>query len=119
MGIIPGGVASALVLASFFRLNRLAAISGVMATNMWSTIAVLPLAAFVGSAIFGRGYAELVLDYKNCLGFGWEYFFGRVVFFDVTLPLLLGFFVVALVIAAAAYGIMYGILKRNKIRMKK
>ncbi len=57
LGIVPGeGVMTTLVLASLFRFNRAAALIGVLATNMWTTLAVLPLAAGVGSFLFGENY---------------------------------------------------------------
>jgi len=119
-GIFPGvGLLITLFVATFLKLNRLAALSGAMATNTWVSIVILPVAAFAGAKISGRNYADLASQYKEGFGFGWEYFVGRIVFFDITLPLLLGFFVVALIIAMAAYIIMYGFLKRNKIMMKK
>ena len=42
MGITPGeGVLSTLFFAYIFRLNRLAALAGVLAFNMWTTVLAL------------------------------------------------------------------------------
>ena len=53
LGIVPGeGVLITLLLSSLTRLNRLAALAGVGATNMWTTVLTLPVAAFFGGWIF-------------------------------------------------------------------
>ncbi|MDQ1283763.1 MAG: hypothetical protein QG620_111 [Patescibacteria group bacterium] len=119
-GIFPGvGLVITLCIAAFFGLNRLAALSGAMATNTWLSVVLLPAAAFIGAKISDKDYADLAMQYKEGFDFGWEYFIGKVVFLDLTLPLLLGFFMIALIIAAAAYLAMYGLLKHNKIKIRK
>lgn len=104
MGIFPGeGVISTLVVASIFKFNRLSATAGVLATNMWATVVVLPIAGIVGAKLFGKDYAELVTRYYDTLHLGLGYFFGKFIFLNLTLPLIVGFFVVSATIALSFY----------------
>ena len=53
LGMTPGeGVLVTLFFAYILRLNRLAALAGVLAVNMWTTVLVLPVAAAIGGLIF-------------------------------------------------------------------
>jgi uncharacterized protein (DUF2062 family) len=114
LGIFPGeGVASTLLLATLLKFNRLAAMSGVLLTNMWSTLVVLPFAALTGALIFGKNYLVLFNQYKDNLHLGFAYFFGKVVFLDLTLPLLVGFLVVSALIALVAYFIFFTMITRH------
>jgi len=115
LGIIPGeGVLATLVLASLLRLNRLAALAGVGAVNMWTTVLVFPLAATVGSWIFGINYEALRENFSQTSHVGWRYFLGKAVFFDLTLPLIVGFVVVAGTISLVVYfGLLYFLIKRK------
>lgn len=118
MGIIPGeGVLATLTLSFLFRFNRLAALAGVGAVNMWTTFLIFPLAATVGSWIFGINYEILRKNFSKTTNAGWKYFFGKAVFFDLTLPLVVGFIIVAGVISLAFYfGLLYILLKKKHLR---
>lgn len=112
LGIAPGeGVMATLVLASLFKLNRLAAMAGVALTNMWMTIAVLPFAAAVGGILFHTSNKVLINDFTASYQGGAAFFFSRMLWFDIALPLLTGFAVVAGSIALCSYGLIYGFLK--------
>jgi len=120
LGIIPGeGVTASIVVALLFRLNRLAAITGALATNMWTTFLVLPLAAWLGGKIFGIEYHDLINDFKATYELGWKCLLSKVVFFDVALPLAVGFIVVAGIIALIFYFVIYYLLKNHKIEFSK
>jgi len=117
-GIAPGeGVATTLIFASLFRFNRLAATVGVLAVNMWTTILVLPLAAEAGAFLFGENYNNLVSQFHSANGDYLKMFFSKIFFFDVTLPLLVGFFAVAGAIALTVYFcLLFFLLRRKKIK---
>lgn len=116
LGIAPGeGVMATLILASLFRFNRFSATVGVALTNMWMTVAILPLAAAVGGFLFNASSTQLIRDFDASYRSGMAFFFSRVVWVDVAVPLLVGFFVVAGCIAVAAYVLLYVLLKRRKI----
>ena len=115
LGIAPGeGVATSLVLASIFRLNRLAATAGVLATNMWTTILVLPLAATVGGFLFGKNSSELVEQFNRTYHLGFKFFLSKAILFDIALPLVVGFFVVSGVIALLFYMIIFFLIKLHR-----
>ena len=119
LGIIPGeGVITTLVLASLFRFNRAAALVGVLATNMWTTLAVLPLAASVGSFLFGENYRTLIRDFNDTYHLGLKYFLSKAILFDVTLPLVAGFFIVAGSISLAFYFLLFYLLKTKKVKIR-
>lgn len=120
LGIIPGeGVLAALLFSSIFRLNRLAATAGVLAVNMWSTVVILPVAAFVGSLIFGGDIEGVEDTFKNNYHSGWKFFISKAIFFDLTLPLIVGFILTAGIISLAFYFLIYYLLKKDKIVLTK
>ncbi|KKP97627.1 MAG: hypothetical protein US25_C0005G0014 [Candidatus Moranbacteria bacterium GW2011_GWE1_36_7] len=112
LGISPGeGVATALILASLFKLNRLAAMAGVLATNMWSTVVVMPLAATVGGFLFGESSANLIENFNKTYHLGLKFFLSKAILFDIALPLVVGFFVVAGLVSVLAYGLIFLLIK--------
>jgi len=116
LGIVPGeGFLATLVLSSIFRFNRLAALAGVGAVNMWTTFLIFPPAAYVGALIFGVKYEDLKVCFDSTVAMGFKYFFSKAVFFDLTLPLICGFLIVAGAIALLAYfGFLYLLCRRKK-----
>jgi hypothetical protein len=120
LGIIPGeGVITTLLLASLFGLNRLAAASGVLATNMWSTFVVLPLAAQVGAWVFGESYQHLVEQFQAGHHLGYKFFLSKYIFFEIALPLAAGFLIVALAIALLSYIAIWFLMKNRKMPIHK
>ena len=74
-GIMPGeGVGTTLITATILRFNRLSATAGVLASNMWSTIVVLPLAAIFGGLMFGVSPDYLTSNFKDTYDLGFRYF---------------------------------------------
>ena len=119
LGIIPGeGVTASLVLAALFRLNKLSAAAGALATNMWGTLAILPLAAATGGYIFGINPGELIENFKNTYNLGLKFFLSKVIFFELVLPLAFGFILVAAAISLDFYFLLYFLLKFGKIKFK-
>lgn len=115
LGILPGeGVATALIIASLLKLNRTSATIGVLATNMWSTVAALPLAAFLGGYLFNESSRQLIAQFNQTYHLGFKYFLSKAIFFDLALPLLVGFLLVATALSLFSYFIFYALLKYKR-----
>lgn len=120
LGIVPGeGLITALVLASIFKLNRLSATAGVLATNMWTTAVTLPLAAGVGGILSGANGRELISDFNHTYHLGWKFFLSKAILLEVAFPLVAGFFIVAGIIALAFYFLLHYLLVNHKIKFIK
>jgi uncharacterized protein (DUF2062 family) len=120
LGIIPGeGVLATLFFAYIFRLNRLAALAGVLAFNMWTTFIALPAAAAIGGLIFRIDPRTLSNDFHETLSLGWQYIFSWNVLRETAIPLLTGYIVLAGSVAAIIYfGLLYLLIKRKKLKEK-
>lgn len=118
LGIVPGeGVLATLALSSLFRLNRLAALAGVGAVNMWTTFLVFPPAAAVGGWLFGISTEALKESFGKTTDAGFRYFFGKAIFFDLTLPLIVGFVAVAGAIALVFYfSLLYFLIRKKHLQ---
>ncbi|EKD58996.1 MAG: hypothetical protein ACD_56C00012G0004 [uncultured bacterium] len=115
LGILPGeGVAATLIIASLLGFNKASATIGVLATNMWATFAVAPLAAMSGGFIFGLNYTQLISNFRQTYHLGVKYFLSKTIFFDLALPLIVGFLVSAGLVALVFYFTIYFLLKRKK-----
>lgn len=118
LGTIPGeGVFSTMVMASLLRFNRLAALSGVLATNMWMTVVTLPPAAYVGGTLFGIEAEKLKADFRATYDAGVNYFFSKVILLELLLPLMVGFIIVAGSLAIIFYLGLYLTLKKRELRL--
>ncbi len=117
LGIIPGeGVTAALIFSSLFGFNRLSAISGALATNMWSTLAILPLAAKTGALISDESYSNLVQHFKSFnYTSSYKFFLSKYILFEIALPLVLGFVLWALIFSLLSYLIFWLLLRHKKI----
>jgi uncharacterized protein (DUF2062 family) len=112
LGVMPGmGPLAALVLASFFRLNRSAAFLGSLLLNTWINFVTLVLAIKIGSAIMGLNwhlvYNECLLIFNN---FHFAHLF-KLPILKITAPLLIGYFIIATGAAIIAYAAVLTILK--------
>lgn len=119
LGIIPGeGLTATIILSSLFHLNRLSAMAGVLAVNMWSTFFILPLATFVGAFLFNKNSQELIQNFnQNYHLIGYKFFLSKAVFFDLTLPLIAGFLITAGAIALCVYFALLYLLKNHKMKL--
>jgi len=118
LGMMPGeGVLSTIVLSSLFRLNRLAAVAGVLATNMWTTFIVLPLAAILGSWIFRVSYQNLISEFGDAFNNGWKAFFTETLIFHVAIPLIVGFLIVSFLISGFFYYLILFLIKKEKVSL--
>ncbi|MDD3486823.1 MAG: DUF2062 domain-containing protein [Candidatus Moranbacteria bacterium] len=120
MGVTPGeGVLTTLIFAYILRLNRLAALAGVLSVNMWTTVVALPLAAAIGGLLFRVNPQALSHDFHRTAALGWQYIFTWNVLSQTAVPLLVGYVVIAVSAAAAVYfGLLYILIKRRKIKEK-
>jgi len=115
MGITPGeGVLTTLFFAYIFRLNRLAALAGVLMFNMWTTVLALPIAATIGGLIFRVNPQTLSNDLHETLAFGWQYLFNWNILRETALPLIVGYVVFAGAIATMIYfGLLFFLIRRK------
>lgn len=119
LGIVPGeGVLATLVLASLLHFNRLSAIAGVLATNMWATVVILPISAGVGAFIFRTNPQELIANFNSTYKLGLKFFLSKIIFFDLVLPLIIGFLITAGIIALVFYFLIYFFLKYKKVSFR-
>ncbi len=119
MGIVPGeGVISTLVVTTIFRLNRLAGTIGILFFNMWTTLLVLPLAAFVGSVMFHIQPGALIADFKLNYSIGFRNFFEYSIIFKLLIPLMVGYVISALAISFLFFLLLYFLLKYKRLKFK-
>jgi uncharacterized protein (DUF2062 family) len=117
LGIVPGeGMLTTLILASIFRFNRLSATAGVLASNMWTTVLILPVAAATGGFIFHTNARDLISNFNMTYHLGFRYFLSKLILLDLVLPMAIGFILVAGAIAIAFYFLLYFLLKYKKIK---
>jgi len=103
-GLIPGtGPVAALFLAFIFRANRAAALLGSLLTNTWLSLATFILAIKTGSLVLGLHWQEVNQKMQGLThDFGWAKFF-KLSFLDVLLPVVTGYLIIGLLLAAASY----------------
>jgi len=119
-GIIPGeGIATTLIVASILRFNRLAALSGVLVTNMWSTVLILPPTAIIGAFLFNDDPQNLISEFHRNYYLGFRFFLSKIILFDLVLPLIAGFFIIAGIISISIYFLFRFLLKSKKIKFLK
>lgn len=117
LGIAPGaGVAATLVLSSILSVNRLAAMTGVLATNTWSLIVALPLSATVGGYLFGGSKTYLIEQFHQYYQLGYKVFLKKEILFDIVLPLAVGFAVVSGLSALFCYLSIFSLIKWRRNR---
>lgn len=121
LGIVPGeGLTAAIIISSLLKLNRLSAMAGAIAFNMWSTFVILPLAAIVGAFLFNKNSQELMDNFNsNYHLIGYKVFLSKIIFFDLALPLAIGFILTAGIISAIFYFVIFYLLKNHKITLLK
>ena len=115
LGIAPGaGVAASVVLASIFRINRLAAIAGAIATNTWTLILALPAAAAVGCFVVGGNKVSLMAQFNQIQHLGFTFLFSREILLTIVLPLTVGFVVVSGAISLVCYILTFSLIKKHR-----
>lgn len=115
LGVLPGpGVAASLVAASIFRINRLAALAGALATNHWTTIFMFPLAAAAGCFMLGGNRTTLIEEFNQIYSLGFKFLFSKDILFDIVLPLTVGFVAVSGAIALFCYILTFSLIKIHR-----
>ncbi|KKP79076.1 MAG: hypothetical protein UR78_C0015G0019 [Candidatus Moranbacteria bacterium GW2011_GWF2_35_39] len=118
LGIIPGGILTAIVIAWIIRVNRLSAVAGVLATNFWTSILIMPFAAKLGCLIFGVNSEDLIKNFNQSYSADLKYFFSETIILKLLLPLSVGFIIIAGAIALAFYFLIYFLLKYKKVSFR-
>jgi uncharacterized protein (DUF2062 family) len=114
-GILPGtGPLAALFLAFLFRVNKLSALIGSILTNTWLSFVTFIFALKIGSLVFGLTWTKLYQDWlmlfkKLSLARMLEFSF-----FQVALPVIVGYLVVAILAGVAVYLLSLLIIKIYK-----
>jgi len=104
LGIMPGGgLGTALVVSTLLHLNRLSATLAVIATNMWATILLLPLAAAIGGFLFREDPTRLINHFKEATERGFLPFASPIILFELLFPLVAGFALLSLAIAKISF----------------
>ena len=119
MGIAPGeGVLTTLFFAWVFRLNRLAALTGVASTNWWTSFFLIPISATIGGFLFHKNIPALIQQFPQQYSLGYKYFFSKIIFFDLIIPVAVGLTIVAVIISLTCYAVLYFALKHEKIKFR-
>jgi len=111
-GLMPGtGPVAALFLAFIFRANRAAALLGSLLTNTWLSLVTFILAVKAGSLVLGLHWQDVDRKMQGLLhDFSWAKFF-KLSFLDVLLPVITGYLIIGLLLAAASYLLTLSIIK--------
>lgn len=118
-GILPGGITVALAVALLLRLNKKSVAVCVLVTNTWSTVALLPAFAWVGSRLFEKNYLDVDFFYREITTHGLMYLFSNVIIRDIAVPLLVGMVVVAFLLAIVIFVLLFTILQYYKRALTK
>ena len=118
MGIMPGvGPLATLALAFLFRVNKVSALIGSVLTNSWLSLLTLVISIKIGSAILGVEWYEIYEQYAHLLKhISWNNLIDYENF-EIFIPILVGYIVVAAVAGLLSYFVMMFILLRKKKRI--
>jgi hypothetical protein len=119
-GVFPGiGPMVALFLAFLFRANRAAALFGSLLTNTWISFIVFIFAIRLGAHIFDISWRTTREEWNYFLRMmHWEELF-KVSFYKAILPTLLGYLIIAIILAALTYLLAILLLKLDANRKNK
>ena len=113
LGILPGaGPIAALVMSSFLKVNRPAALLGSLLTNTWLSVVTFVLSLKIGALITGADGRQIYTQCQNLMeDFTWKYLFD-VSLLKILLPLLAGYILVGLSIGFLTGSVTFLILSR-------
>ena len=119
LGLLPGsGPIAAITLAIVFKVNRLSALVGSLATNTWLSIITLLPAIKLGSAILKLSWVEVYRDWVLFLSnFHWSGLV-KLSIYKIILPVVLGYVTIGLLLALIVYLVTISILIRQKYGIK-
>lgn len=115
LGILPGtGPIAALFLAFILPINRAAILLGSLLTNTWLSIVTFLLSIKLGSAIMKVNWQDVQGNWRLFLNnFSWVGLF-KLSILKLILPVIVGYFIVALGLGLLSYGIALIILRSVK-----
>ncbi|OGX15206.1 MAG: hypothetical protein A2166_00245 [Omnitrophica WOR_2 bacterium RBG_13_41_10] len=115
MGILPGtGPLAALVLSLLLKVNRAAALLGSLITNTWLSIVTFLLAVKIGGRIMNLDWHKLQEQWLHLLkNFHWASLFQPSVI-GITVPVIIGYFIIAFCLGLAVYLIALLVLTITK-----
>ena len=115
LGILPWlGPVAAFILATIFRCNKLAAVTGSLLTNTWLTLITFVLAGRVGTFVTGEDWQSIYEEVKMLIkNFHWKDIFDSS-FFQIAKPFLIGYVIVALIAGIGAYFLSLWLLARRR-----
>jgi len=113
LGAMPGaGVLAAIVLALLLRVNRISALLGAILTNTWTSFAIFLLSIRTGAAIMGLDWHTVYRNIRIVLkGFTWQSIF-KISFFEILLPIVIGYFIISFCLGAAGYLIALALIRK-------
>ena len=104
LGIVPGvGPIASVVLAGLFRINIAAALLGSLLTNTWTNIVMFALAIKTGSFITGANWKDVQRDWGTLAKNSDWLDLLKLSALKVLVPLIIGYFIIALIMAILAY----------------
>ncbi len=121
-GVLPGlGPLAAIFLAFILRVNRAGALLGSLLVNTWISIPVFFAAVWIGSAVTGAKYADILSQWHMLKdNFSWR-FLARLLTGGIALPVMAGYLAVSISIGLAAYAfslIVINKMKRRKVKKR-
>jgi len=118
-GLVPFvGVIFTFLTAIIFRANKATALIGCFVTNTWMTAILLLPSVRVGAKIFGLEWQDIWLDLSRYLKMANIKDIYKAASKDVVIPALVGFFVLAFLIALASYAIILFLVVRYKAKRR-
>lgn len=120
LGIFPGvGPLASLVLATFFRINQAAALTGSLLTNTWLSVVTFVVSIQIGSFVTGADWQQVYEEGQKVIrDFHWQKL-GEISFSTILLPLLAGYLIIGLSAGFLGYGIIYYIVSRRAKTIRK
>ena len=116
LGILPGaGPVAALALASLFRINRIAALSGSLLTNTWLSVVTFVLAVKIGSAVTGENWVAVYDKCKLILQNFHLKDLQHGAVFDILKPLVIGYITVGFLAGIFSYLLILAVFMCKKI----
>ena len=104
LGILPGtGPIAALFLSTLLRVNRASALLGSLLTNTWLSFVTFFLSIKLGAGLMRLNWQEVYNNWNLVIkDFHWQSLF-KLSIFEAVLPVIIGYFVVALSFGIVVY----------------
>ncbi len=115
LGILPAtGPVAAVIVATIFKINKVAALAGSLLTNTWLSVVTFVLAIKIGSVILNLDWQAIHVQIQSIIkDFHWQNLFKASVF-NILKPLLIGYVVVGAAAGLLSYASIFSILLLRK-----